>query len=165
MSSNSSSNDSLDSYDHLSYEINNRTIDLQNRLNISKIPSNEIISNMIDDILNETNDNDINIINKNITTLPVVPYRVNMYYHILDNINNFEYVKIFFNKVEHNNINDDCYICMNHKENMVGIPCLKGNHYLCLECYCEWYKNNYVNCVVCNIYFEHKDVTLLSTKL
>ena len=75
---------------------------------------------------------------------------------LLENKNNIEQLKKYMNNIE--KYNKDCLICRNNENTVINLRCCdKYDHCYCVECFCEWYKNNGNFCVACMTQFDLKD--------
>jgi len=67
---------------------------------------------------------------------------------ILLNANNFFDMKQMFKNST--TVKDTCFICKDIQEPIINLKCNdKFDHYCCVKCLCEWYKNNDPICLVC----------------
>lgn len=91
-------------------------------------------------------------------------------YSLLDiekNQNNSQELKNIFKKYENNNDgNNECIICKNHENNMINLQCSNNsntyNHIYCINCFCQWYKNNKHECCMCRTVFDFNNALLLT---
>lgn len=73
--------------------------------------------------------------------------------------------KIFNNKIISSEIKKMCIICKQEEEKyIVNLKCninpknKKYDHYYCLDCFCNWYRNNEKKCLCCFCDFDLKNI-------
>jgi hypothetical protein len=73
--------------------------------------------------------------------------------------------KIFKNKIIQPDIKKMCVICKQEEEKyIVNLKCninsKEYDHYYCLNCFCNWYRNNEKKCLCCFCDFDLKNISI-----
>jgi TPR repeat protein len=68
-----------------------------------------------------------------------------------DDLNIEKRIKTISSNFEKNNCDNTCLFCMNHEAILLNLKCKKQyDHYYCIPCFYEWYKDNKKICLLCS---------------
>jgi tetratricopeptide (TPR) repeat protein len=74
-----------------------------------------------------------------------------------------ERISAISNNCEKNYCENTCACCMSHESILLNLKCKKKyNHYYCISCFYEWYKDNKKKCLLCLDHIKIDNISIAS---